>query len=145
MSALAHASPAPARGTVARAAFTVLGFAAMGMGFIGFLVPGLPSTVFFVAAAWCFARASRRLEAWFLGLPAVGPLVRDYRAGLGMPRSAKVMSVITMWTAIAISSWVLRDRPLLIGIIGVLGLIGTYVVVWRVPCKERLLAAQSHS
>jgi uncharacterized membrane protein YbaN (DUF454 family) len=49
-------------------------------------VPGLPTTGFFVLAAACFAKSSPRFERWVLDLPTVGPMVRDYRAGLGMPR-----------------------------------------------------------
>ena len=70
-----------------------IGLVCVGIGGIGVVVPGLPSTGFFVLAAAAFARSSPRLEAWLLDLPGVGPLVRDYRAGLGMPRSAKVTAI----------------------------------------------------
>lgn len=136
-------APAPvARGPVARACWALLGFAAMGGGIVGFLVPGLPSTVFFLGAAWCFARASTRLEHWFLSLPVIGALVADHRAGLGMARQAKAVSIVTMWTAIAISGYVLRGTTWLVALIVALGIVGTSVVVWRVPTKERVLAGR---
>ena len=46
-------------------------------------------TVFFVIAAWCFSRSSPRLERWVLNLPHIGPLVHDYRAGLGIEAALK--------------------------------------------------------
>ena len=69
-----------------------MGLVAVAIGSVGIIVPGLPTTVFFIMAAWCFSRSSRRLERWVLDLPRIGPLVQDYRDGLGMvaaePRTA---------------------------------------------------------
>jgi uncharacterized membrane protein YbaN (DUF454 family) len=107
------------------------------VGGVGLFVPGLPSTGFFVAAAWCFSRSSRRLERWLLGLPVVGGLVQDYRAGLGMPRRSKTVAVVIMWTAITASAGVLHERWWLPVLIAGLGVVGTVVVAWWVPTRER--------
>ena len=72
------------------------GWLAVALGGIGIVVPGLPTTVFFIIAAWCFSRSSPRFEQWVLDLPKIGPMVRDHRAGLGMPRRAKAWAVGTM-------------------------------------------------
>ena len=76
-----------------RLGLLALGWIAVALGGLGVFVPGLPTTGFFVLAAACFARSSPRFEQWVLGLPKVGPLVRDHRAGLGMPRRAKVVAI----------------------------------------------------
>lgn len=110
-----------------------VGLVCVGIGSIGVVVPGLPSTGFFVLAAAAFARSSPRLEAWLLGLPGVGPLVRDYRAGLGMPKRAKVTAIVMMSTAV-IASAVVVDPVWLKATILLAGVIGT-VVVLRVPTK----------
>src|SRR4051812_30638426 len=77
----------------ARWLWFTLGWVAVAVGTVGIFVPGLPSTVFFIIAAWCFARSSPRFEAWLLSLPHVGPLIADHRAGLGMPRRAKQWAI----------------------------------------------------
>ena len=87
-----------------RLGWFALGWTAVALGVVGIVVPGLPTTGFFVLAAASFARSSPRFEQWVLDLPKVGPLVRDYRAGLGMPRRAKVMAIAMMLTACSISS-----------------------------------------
>ena len=87
-----------------RLALLLVGFTAVGLGTIGIVVPGLPTTGFFVLAAWCFARSSPRFERWVLGLPKIGPMVRDHRDGLGMPRKAKALAIGMMLTACSISA-----------------------------------------
>jgi len=129
------------RSRVARGWWIAVGFVAVGIGSVAIVVPGLPTTVFFVLAAWCFSRSSPRFERWLLDLPKVGPLVRDYRAGLGMPRKAKVTAITMMWVAVALSAVTLRQRPLVAGIVLLAGAIGTWFVGWRVPTRERVLAA----
>lgn len=126
--------PEPA-GRLRRAGWMSLGFTSVGVGSVGVVVPGLPTTVFFVFAAWCFGKSSPRFEQWVLDLPRIGPMVRDYRAGLGMPRRSKVVAVTMMWTAISLSSLVLWPRVWLVVVLVVLGALGTYVVVWRVRTK----------
>lgn len=135
------ASPMPApvvRRGLSRAVWLVTGLAAVVLGGIGIVVPGLPTTVFFIVAASCFARSSPRFERWVLDLPRIGPMVRDHRAGLGMPRRAKVVALSMMWVAILLSGLALRHRPALLGGIVVLGLVGTAYIVWRVPTRERV-------
>jgi uncharacterized membrane protein YbaN (DUF454 family) len=134
--------PQPAQATVVarsrltRAAWSAIGFVAVGVGAIGVVVPGLPTTGFFVLAAWCFSRSSPRFEQWVLDLPHVGQLVRDHRAGLGMPRRAKVTAISMMWVAIALSTWLLRDRWPIATLVVVLGVIGTWYLTRRVPTKR---------
>jgi uncharacterized membrane protein YbaN (DUF454 family) len=118
-----------------------IGFMSVGVGGVGVIVPGLPTTVFFIVAAWCFSRSSPRFEQWVLDLPRVGPMVRDHRAGLGMPRRTKVWAIAMVWIAVSLSAVVSRDRPTLAGAIVVAGAIGTAYIAWRVPTRERVLAA----
>jgi uncharacterized protein len=118
----------------------VVGWLAVVIGGIGIVVPGLPTTGFFVLAAACFARSSPRFERWVLGLPKVGPLVRDHRAGLGMPRKAKVVAIAMMLTACTLSSLALGS-PAAAAAVMAAGLVGTWYVGWRVPTRERMLAA----
>ena len=114
------------------------GLLSVAIGGIGVVVPGLPTTVFFIVAAACFSRSSPRFEQWVLNLPKIGRTVRDYRAGLGMPRRSKVIAV-TMIVAVSTLSAVLVGPPAAWAIVA-LGLVGALYVGFRVPTRERVLA-----
>ncbi len=127
------------RGPVAWLWFAA-GWVSVGLGSIGVLVPGLPTTVFFIVAAACFARCSPRFEQWVLNLPRIGPMVRDHRAGLGMPRRAKVLAV-TMILGVSTLSAVLAIGNPAVGLVVVgVGLLGAAYVLFRVPTRERVVA-----
>ena len=111
----------------------LLGLCCVVIGSIGIVVPGLPTTVFFIGAAAAFSRSSPRLEAWVLGLPGIGPTVRDFRAGLGMPRRAKIVAIVMVAVAITLSSLVISTWWLRLVVIGA-GVVGV-IVITRVPTR----------
>ena len=43
--------------------------ACIGLGIVGVFVPGMPTTVFVILAAWAATRSSPRLHGWLLGHP----------------------------------------------------------------------------
>jgi len=123
-------------GRVARGAWFALGWVAVGVGTIGVIVPGLPTTVFFVVAAASFSRSSPRFEQWVLDRPGVGPLVRDYRAGLGMPRTAKVAAITSVATVCSLSAFVAIDQWWLRAVVLGAGAFGIGWILWRIPTRR---------
>ncbi len=119
-----------------------VGFLAVGLGSVGVIVPGLPTTGFFVLAAWAFAKSSPRFERWVLSLPMVGQLVKDSRDGLGMPRRAKVVAISMMVVAVGLSAGLaLSWWPARLVVVAA-GVVGVWYVGWRVPTRERVIAAR---
>lgn len=73
-----------------RAAWFTLGWACVGLGLIGAVLPLLPTTVFLIAAAGCFARSSPAIADWLTTHPRLGPPIRDWRAhGVIRPRAKR--------------------------------------------------------
>lgn len=127
-------SEQPVRGPL-RWLWLLGGVVALVLGGIGALVPGLPTTVFLIVAAACFARSSPRLEAWVLGLPRFGPMIRDYRDGLGMPRRTKAVAVSALVVAVGVSAVLIDGWTPRSAVIAV-GAVGAGWILWRVPTRE---------
>jgi uncharacterized membrane protein YbaN (DUF454 family) len=123
-----------------RAAWVALGCLAVAVGTLGIVVPGLPTTGFFVLAAWAFSKSSPRLERWVLERPGVGPLVRDYRDGLGMPRRAKVLAITMLVLSCGASVVFAVEHGGVRVVIALAGLVGVAWILWRVPTREAVLA-----
>jgi uncharacterized protein len=126
---------------MARAIWFAFGWIFVALGGIGVVVPGLPTTGFFVLAASCFAKSSPRFERWVLGLPGVGPMVRDYRAGLGMPRRAKAWAIGMILAVSLVSAVFAVDHRAVAALIVAVALVGVWYVGWRIPTRERVLEA----
>lgn len=122
------------------------GWAAVGFGGLGIIVPGLPTTVFFIVAASCFARCSPRFEQWVLNLPRIGPMVRDHRDGLGMPRRVKHYAIGMMWLFAGSSAVLAATKNVVVGaVIAAAAVVGTWYILERVPTREEVLAAREAS
>ncbi len=69
--------------------YVILGCASVGMGAAGVVVPVLPTVPFLMFAAYCFARSSKRLEAWFRNTKLYKDNLADFAEGKGMTRKTK--------------------------------------------------------
>jgi uncharacterized membrane protein YbaN (DUF454 family) len=145
MTAPAEAPLVAARSRASRAVWIVVGCVAVGLGAIGIVVPGWPTTVFFVVAAWAYSKSSPRLERWVLTRPGVGPLVRDYRDGLGMPRRAKVIAIAMLVVSCGASAALGVDRLAIRLAIVAAGLVGIAWILWRIPTRETVLRGRAVS
>jgi hypothetical protein len=95
----------------------------------------MPTTTFLIIAAWCFIRSSDRAYSWLLEHRILGPYVRDYLSGKGMPARSKVIALTMMWAACGSSAWFFI--PNVFGQVAVIAcaVIGTYVMLVRVPTR----------
>lgn len=97
------------RGRAARTFWLLLGFLCVGTGFVGAFVPLLPTTIFMILGAGCFARSSPRLEAWLLDHPRFGPALVAWRAEGTIPRAGKRAACIGI--AVGYGLFLIGARP----------------------------------
>lgn len=110
------------------------GTVALGLGIVGVVLPGLPTTPFVLLAAACYAKASPRLHRWLRAHRLFGPMVRDWEEHRSLTRRTKRFAQGTMLVMVGISAWGLRERPLLLAVVLVAALIGVWVVA-RIPTR----------
>jgi uncharacterized membrane protein YbaN (DUF454 family) len=123
----------PIRSRLHRWLLVGAGVLLVGIGAIGVVLPGLPTTVFLLGASWCFARSCPWLEDRLIRVPLFRPFLGPMDAAGPMPRKAVVTTLVIMWAAIAISVVTVNfgggPRPVLGATIVALGLVGTFFVV----------------
>jgi uncharacterized membrane protein YbaN (DUF454 family) len=123
---------------MSRLVFLLLGFASTTLGIVGAFLPLLPTTIFLILAAACFARSSPRLEAWLLDHRTFGPLIRNWRETGAIPRPAKAMAVTGMVLGFAVF-WVgVHPKPWLAAVVA-LALAGCAAFVVSRPAPGRPL------
>jgi uncharacterized protein len=86
-----------------RPLFLACGLACVGLGYIGILVPGMPSTVFFLIALWAFKRSSPRFESWMLNHPIFGATLRNWEQNRSITVRTKVVAITLLIACIATS------------------------------------------
>ncbi|MBX3562963.1 MAG: YbaN family protein [Sphingomonas sp.] len=83
--------------------YLIAGFVSLGLAVIGAILPVMPTTVFVILAAYCFARSSPRLEARLLGHPTFGPHIISWRERGAITRKGKVAATIAFAVSIVVA------------------------------------------
>ena len=72
----------------------------VGLGVIGVFLPLMPTTVFLLLAAACYARSSERFYQRLLNHRFLGVYIRNSREGRGMRRRDKAITLVLLWVGI---------------------------------------------
>jgi uncharacterized membrane protein YbaN (DUF454 family) len=88
----------------------IVGWISLLLGLIGILLPVMPTTPFLLLTAACFLRSSPRFYHWLINHRWLGPYLRLYLDGKGIPRRAKIGIISILWltmttTALLIVPW----------------------------------------
>ena len=104
-------SPATAnrRAGALRFAYLIAGFVLLALGIIGAFLPLMPTTIFVILAAGCFARSSERLENWLLNHKRFGPTIVAWRAEGAISRRGKTLACVGM--AVGYVLFLIGARP----------------------------------
>ena len=87
--------------------YITLGMILVGLGFIGIILPGIPTTPFILLAAWLFSKSSKRFENWLTNHKIFGPIILNWRRYRGISLNSKKYAIFiviltfitTMWFA----------------------------------------------
>ena len=109
----------------------------MGLGVLGVVVPGLPTTPFLLLASWLFYRSSPRLQEWLLH-SWLGTYIRSYHRRGGMTFAQKASAVGIMVTMVLLSTFVFIPAGSVARIIvPIAGAVGVLIVIFAVPNAKK--------
>lgn len=94
--------------------YLAAGFIFLALAFIGALLPVMPSAIFVILAAACFARSSPRFETWLLNHAQFGPSLRAWREYGAILPQAKAMAVGGMIVGFTMFWFAVQPGPLLV-------------------------------
>lgn len=94
-----------------RSLWNGVGLTFVGLGLIGVVVPGMPTTVFLILALYCFKRGSKKFEDWLLDHSVFGPTLRDWERTKGIRPRTKRLAVVTLWLFLSVSICLLWGKP----------------------------------
>lgn len=70
----------------------VLGLAFTGIGFVGLVIPGVPTTICLILAVGCFSRCHKGFELWLLNHKWFGSQLRDWEQNKWISTRVKAIS-----------------------------------------------------
>ena len=117
-----------------------VGVLLVGIGALGVILPGLPTTIFLLGASWCFARSCPWLEERLMRNRFFAPYLKILDGTEPMTTRARLVTIAMIWTAVTISLLILDARGALApwGAVTLVAaaLVGSFVV-WRFRREAR--------
>jgi uncharacterized membrane protein YbaN (DUF454 family) len=108
----------------------ILGFASLGMAYVGLVTPGIPYSCFVVFAAYCFAKGSPRMHAWLYNHKIFGPFLTNWGEKRVFPQKMKYFMLAMMSSSLIIMSFTVPVRGVIYtGIF----MVCVAVWAWRFP------------
>lgn len=85
------------------------GWVSIVAGVVGLFLPLVPTVPFLLLAAASFARSSERFHSWLVEHNHLGPLIRDYLNGGGIPLRVKTMALGMVWVSFPASAFLFAE------------------------------------
>ena len=116
---------------IKRILLSILGLFFLGVGIIGYIIPGLPGTIFLIIAATLFLRSSDRLYKVVTENKFFGPTTKRFLDTGSMTLRAKIMSCSSIWVFTIASILFAPYGTFFITLILITALLGTIYIVSR--------------
>ncbi len=105
------------------------------LGLIGLVLPIMPTTVFLLLAAACFARGSKRFYNLLLNSPAFGPAILEWRRHRSIPWRTKLFAIAVTVISFGISIVFFVHDPRLRAGMAAVGIVLVFVL-YRIPSRD---------
>lgn len=92
--------------------YIIVGMLGVGLGFLGAILPLLPSVPFLMLALFCFGRSSEKLNTWFKGTQLYKQNLESFVQGDGMTKAAKRRVICTVTLVMGVSFCFMSHVPI---------------------------------
>lgn len=120
-----------------RTSLIIAGHIFVGLGILGMILPIMPTTVFLLLAAGCYAKSSPKFYKWLHTNKFFGKHLQNYRDKKGMPVSAKVFSISFLWISILFSIYAIRNTSVFL-------YVSIFLLIIAVAITIHLLTIQTY-
>jgi uncharacterized membrane protein YbaN (DUF454 family) len=115
----------------------IAGLIFVGLEIIGIFLPLLPTTVFFLLAAVCFAHSSKKFYDWLLNNKWFGSYIKDYREKKGVSAKVKIVSLSFLWITILSSAiFAVNNLYVRIGLIAIAIAVSIHIMSLRTLSRK---------
>lgn len=115
--------------------YASIGIAAMALGAVGTVVPGLPATPFFLLALLCFTKSSEKLNCWFRGTGLYAKYVKGYEYDRSMTRKQKLFIQAAAGLMMFISFLLIRNMAVRLLLIAAF-ILHNYVFIFVIKTRQ---------
>ena len=98
---------------------------------IGAILPGMPTTIFLILAAWAASKGWPQMDAWLLNHPKYGITLRNWREHGTVPRKAKYWASAMMFVSTMIMLF--TRAPLLVKVFTDITMLIVVIWLWQRP------------
>lgn len=106
-----------------RSLYIIGGFLSLGLGWLGIILPILPTTPFLLLASFCFARGSEKFERWFISTTIYKKYLENFV-------NSRAMTLKQKWTILLFADFMMMFPLILVD-----KLIVKIIIVLVILCK----------
>jgi len=90
--------------------YLISGFILIAIGVIGIFLPLLPTTIFLILASIWFIKSTPKANEWLRNHKVLGGYIDNYQNKTGLTRNVEIANIVTLWTSISLSAFLLTDE-----------------------------------
>jgi uncharacterized membrane protein YbaN (DUF454 family) len=117
--------------TIKKVVWNTLGFASLGMAYIGVVTPGIPFSIFLVGAAYCFAKVNPKMHAWLYNHKYFGPFLTNWNEKRVFPFNGKIAMILVMDSSLIIMWYTTQNLKAVAWTAATMFLVAVWA--WRFP------------
>lgn len=118
-----------------------IGCIAFSLGALGMFLPLLPTTCFWLLAAWAFSKSSERFYQKLVNHHTFGPVYRNWQRDKSVPANVKLFALSSIVISLALTTHILQGQTMLqtVAIVSMV-LVATFLI--SLPVTRQELVAQ---